>query len=246
MHLDGQDIFVEVDWMTGHRMEERPRNLVIRALGRHDITLHIDARYAPADQRLACILGNKFPADDGCMGGGGNIGRHDDYVDYNTQAGDFNDLWDFRDNFFATEREDIFHYCLFAHERSSGSTLVGWGAYGSDTFIIYDNVISDQAMVFMHELDHNILGAYIEFSDPAWSGVYPETIRSWYNPNLSHFRTGRYSGYPTGLDLDGDGTNDVYDHNPSSSYVMYYIPEVGSLNYATATWNAIDLVECFN
>jgi len=246
MHLDGQDIFVEVDWMTGHRMEERPRNLVIRALGRHDITLHIDARYAPANQRLACILGNKFPADDGCMGGGGNIGRHDDYVDYNTQAGDFNDLWDFRDNFFATEREDIFHYCLFAHERSSGSTLVGWGAYGSDTFIIYDNVISDQAMVFMHELGHNILGAYIEFSDPAWSGVDPETIRSWYNPNLSHFRTGRYSGYPTGLDLDGDGTNDVYDHNPSSSYVMYYIPEVGSLNYAPATWNAIDLVECFN
>ncbi|RLF72686.1 MAG: hypothetical protein DRN35_00185, partial [Thermoplasmata archaeon] len=63
MHLDGQDIFGEVDWMEGHRMEERPQNLVIRAFGRHDITLHID---------------------DGCMGGGGNIGRHDDYVDYNT------------------------------------------------------------------------------------------------------------------------------------------------------------------
>jgi len=42
MHPDGQDIFGEVDWMEGHRMEERPRNLVIRALGRHDITLHID------------------------------------------------------------------------------------------------------------------------------------------------------------------------------------------------------------
>jgi len=41
MHPDGQDIFGEVDWMEGHRMEERPRNLVIRALGRHDITLHM-------------------------------------------------------------------------------------------------------------------------------------------------------------------------------------------------------------
>jgi len=36
MHPDGQDIFVEVDWMTGHRMEETAQNLVIRAFGRHD------------------------------------------------------------------------------------------------------------------------------------------------------------------------------------------------------------------
>jgi len=72
-HLDEQDLFLEVDLMTSHRMPETSQNLVIRAFGRHDITLHINAHYAPANQRLACILGNKFPADDGCMGGGTSI-----------------------------------------------------------------------------------------------------------------------------------------------------------------------------
>ena len=93
IHLDGQDIFVEVDWMTGHRMEETAQNLVIRAFGRHNITLHIDVRYALANQRLACILGNKIPADDGCMHGDEKILQNDMSDDDNTISVSF-EVWD--------------------------------------------------------------------------------------------------------------------------------------------------------
>ena len=103
----------------------------------------------------------------------------------------------------------------------------------------------NQANTFMHELGHNILGAYIKFSDSSWSGIDPEVIRSWYNPKLYHFLLGRYSGYPDGLDLDGDGKNDVYDHHPLSKYVMYY-QEGDAMDFSSITWDAIDLVECFN
>ena len=93
IHLDGQDIFVEVDWMTGHRMLETSQNLVIRAFGRHNITLHIDVRYALANQRLACILGNKIPADDGCMHGDEKILQNDMSDDDNTISVSF-EVWD--------------------------------------------------------------------------------------------------------------------------------------------------------
>jgi len=80
--------------MQGNGMGEEAQNLVLRAFKRHDITLHIDARSAPANQRLACILGNNFPADDGCMGGGGS-GSHNDNLFFRSAIGpDSHDHWD--------------------------------------------------------------------------------------------------------------------------------------------------------
>jgi len=174
MHPNGQDIFGEVDWMEGHRMEERPRNLVIRALGRHDITLHIDARYAPADQRLACILGNKFPADDGCMEGGASVA----FVGSITKDEFLNNYYG-NNVYFRPDRHNIFRYALFAHELESPAfgrsvpqknptTKRDYAHYG-DRFMIGDESIQNylgwnswftsdytegQAYVFMHELGH--------------------------------------------------------------------------------------------
>jgi len=161
MHLDGQDIFVEVDWMTGYRMIAQ--NLVIRAFGRHDITLHID---------------------DGCMGGGGSV-RHNAFITfwdpnqnnagnnvqlfYNYKNGedlngngvldtnlneaiagvDYNHDGDERDvlnedydrngilepSHFTLERRGIFHYCIFADERF-GTTSSGVSWSNEDDFVV--------------------------------------------------------------------------------------------------------------
>ncbi|RLF73991.1 MAG: hypothetical protein DRN55_01570 [Thermoplasmata archaeon] len=186
IHPNGQDIFVEVDWMMGHRMEETPQNLVIRAFGRHDITLHID---------------------DGCMGGG-EIVPHKDVIRFpwagsthNTEdrdgdgnpdsPGQLDDFFDFKyggdDNFngvidgtetgslgyFNHNRFGIFHYVLFTHETESwydppgpdpGQWFInaaGWGeqpARGTSdgNDFIITSRASNQASVFMHELGHNL------------------------------------------------------------------------------------------
>ena len=130
MHLDGQDIFVEVDWMTGHRMEETAQNLVIRAFGRHDITLHID---------------------DGCMGGGTKI-------DYDGKLS-YSEIDDIYANKFATSRHGIFYHCIYADLNGAGDDTVGGEAYVTgDNFIIYNGcwyADSDTRLRdFMHELGH--------------------------------------------------------------------------------------------
>jgi len=230
---DRKDIFVEVDWMKGHKPSRKALELVILSFYRACrlnifITLHID---------------------DGCMGGGGSLGKHDSkFTDSVESALYANNNYGSGSNtgFDKSSRSGIFHYCVFADKNKDGSsTSTGFGQYGGDFFVIFDGTFSgssNQANTFMHEMGHNILGAYIEFSDSSWSGVDPETYRSWHNPLLSHFKT----GHPTGHDLDGDGKNDVYDHSPSKSDTMYYITTRDTIDYKSETWAAIDLVECFN
>ncbi|OYT47229.1 hypothetical protein B6U83_05265, partial [Thermoplasmatales archaeon ex4484_36] len=101
--------------MQGNGIGEVAQDLVIRAFGRHDITLHIDVRYAPANKRLACILGNKFPADDGCKGGGGSLGKHDSkFIDSVESALYANNNYGSGSNtgFDKSSRSGIFHYCV--------------------------------------------------------------------------------------------------------------------------------------
>ncbi len=70
-----KDIFVEVDWMTGHEMSDKAKWMVgTRFLNNptgEEIWLHIDACFTPMNQRFICILGNRFSADEGKMDRGG-------------------------------------------------------------------------------------------------------------------------------------------------------------------------------
>ncbi|RLF69725.1 MAG: hypothetical protein DRN35_05590 [Thermoplasmata archaeon] len=171
-HPDGQDISGEADWMQGNGIGEVAQDLVIRAFGRHDITLHIDVRYAPADQRLACILGNKFPADDGCMGGGeGNIPYS--YMFYRsllTKTPHFNEYYKDQ-NYFSIDRREIFHYCIIYHYQDDDTGIWGSGHIGTayveadDDFGLAAQAIKKTtlsgsyathlARTFMHEIGHN-------------------------------------------------------------------------------------------
>jgi len=150
-HPDGQDIFVEVDWMKGHRMEETAQNLVIRAFGRHDITLHID---------------------DGCKGGGeGNIPYS--YMFYRsllTKTPHFNEYYKDQ-NYFSIDRREIFHYCIICHYQDDDTGIWGSGHIGTayveadDDFGLAAQAIKKTtlsgsyathlARTFMHEIGHN-------------------------------------------------------------------------------------------
>jgi len=139
IHPDGQDIFVEVDWMTGHRMEETAQNLVIRAFGRHGITLHID---------------------DGCMGGGGSIGWNDNGFITSAEESSLYDSkgYDRTGSFcFKPEHKGVFRYCILAED--TDGTAHG-SAPGDDFTIGVKHFQSTLSFVhtFMHELGHNILG----------------------------------------------------------------------------------------
>ena len=166
IHLDRQDPFAEVDLWVNYRMQETPQNLVNRAFGRHDITLHID---------------------DGCMGRGGSI----PHIDPNTTSafdrntvltdvgmngdvivGDTSRTDTLYGLYFTDDRKGIFHYSVIAHygERGQDGTNPG-PQFFSDCFFICDQQIKDTleaipdnrgydeafAYVFMHELGHGLL-----------------------------------------------------------------------------------------
>ena len=144
---DRKDIFVEVDWMKGHKMKEKAKILVIRAFARHDISLHID---------------------DGCMGGGTNVPMQ------SSNTFSYPSDWDnyYNSHFLklksgsASHRDGVFHYCLMAKSKAPGSNSRGQGGcpgYSghTDMFVTYDmKSLSSKNQVngFIHELGHNLLG----------------------------------------------------------------------------------------
>lgn len=144
-----KDIFVEVDWMVAadhnHKPKRKAIKKVVRAFerakvsnpdGTTGITLHVDT-------------GNL---------GGGNALPHDN---------DLNPVWTEFDALksanFAPEREPIFHYCIFAHNYSGGtSSGLSRGIPASDFIVSLGSwtnqvgTMKQQAGTFMHELGHNL------------------------------------------------------------------------------------------
>ena len=180
IHLDGQDIFVEVDWMTGHRMLETSQNLVIRAFGRHDITLHID---------------------DGCMGGGNELKG-----DEKRQTYIVNFFYKVVEKTFSTARLGIFHHAYISSLRGShnelGFTICSSDnvSDGDDIFILCggirqiasdrDDITEDVllAHTFMHELGHNLGLVPKGYKPVPFEGIdsdYPASYRSCMNYNTS-------------------------------------------------------------
>ncbi|MFO8050436.1 MAG: hypothetical protein R6V01_01900 [Thermoplasmatota archaeon] len=232
-----KDIFVEVDWMKKnngkeYKMNEDSQNKVIYSFGKHQILLHID---------------------DGCMGGGGSI-EFDKYLAfYDTDPGSRKDavggnpskpatksvegMWDgtYKDssgnNYFDSDRIDIFHYCVLGYHasytRSAGKPHgraamdLYSGSYDDDTqgdFLALwmkaceeDNKDSSEwiASFFMHELGHcfglNADGLYkqSDHSKRLSDSEYPSCMRY-----------GRKSNHDGFIDYCGkSGTIPVYKEN---------------------------------
>jgi len=217
-----KDIFVEVDWMKEtsgkeYKFPENSQNKVIKRFGKHSICLHID---------------------DGCMGGGGSLNKYDSKFSDTIETQLKNNNYGTGSNKgFTPGRKHIFHYFVIADKNNKGSsTAWGFGEYMSDFAVQYGGTVraSDQAHNFMHELGHNILGAYVIYTkEKSWA------LPKYHNPDLKHF----VGGDPTFHDLDDDGKKDVWDHSKSDSDAM----KSGGhaiVEYEQKTWDAIKLAKC--
>ncbi|MFW6375580.1 MAG: hypothetical protein ACOCZJ_00285 [Thermoplasmatota archaeon] len=111
-----KDIFVEVDWMSGHRMENAARWKVgTRFLNNptgEEIWLHMD---------------------DGNMGGGESIEHKDTLSEYDFTDDLYNSNYN-SDTGFTQSRKGKFHYCVFADEIWTGRSGYCYG----DKFVVAD------------------------------------------------------------------------------------------------------------
>jgi len=140
------DIFVEVDWIEGHEMSDEAVARVAWAFARHGIALHIDR---------------------GEMGGGTEVPHENPLTDlrFNDDAWsvpDINNPNTIYGIYFTDNRHHIFHYAFFCldseHDTFSWENW-GMGAHPGDSFYIEDSDMNDalmEAVVFMHELGHNL------------------------------------------------------------------------------------------
>jgi len=126
-----QDIFVEVDWMEGCKMQDLAKKKVTVPFMKHGIGLHID---------------------DGCMGGGSKV------VDNGDTKWDADSVyhwwrWDMSNN-----RKPLFHYCLVVpdvYDFHRNHDATGMAIMGGRKFCVQADS-SNVAHVFMHELGHNL------------------------------------------------------------------------------------------
>ena len=144
-----KDIFVEIDWMVEHDHNHKPKNWAIAKV----IAAFRDAPVSNPDETTGITL----HVDTGDLGGGNPL-PHDDNL--NPVWTEFDAIK--RDN-FAPEKEPIFHYCVFAHNYSGGtSSGLSRGIPASDFIVSLGSwpeqvgTPMQQAGTFMHELGHNI------------------------------------------------------------------------------------------
>jgi len=181
--LKKQNIFVEGDWMKGHKPSRKALELVMLSFYRACklnifITLHID---------------------EGCMGGGNELKG-----DEQTQIDIINFFYRVVEKTFSTARLGVFHHAYISSLRGSHNELAFTicssdnVSDGDDIFILCggirqiasdrDDITEDVllAHTFMHELGHN-LGLVPEgFKPVPFEGIdryYPTTYRSCMNYN---------------------------------------------------------------
>ena len=154
-----KDVFVEVDWMEGvDRLSDEAKWRIGTRFYENDIWLHIDARFTPMNQRFICILENGFPADDGKMGGGGELDDYEEKIR--------NSNWGLDRGYFYHQEKPGFHYSLLAYRHEEDSFLDqkrGNAPSPGRRFAIYTKRTSGtdwQVHTFLHEIGHNLIGRY--------------------------------------------------------------------------------------
>ena len=175
--LDGQDIFVEADWMKGHKPSRKALELVMRSFYRACrlnifITLHID---------------------DGCMGGGTSI-PHEDPITHETNYLSMDGEHSLKDTYFDRLGQHVFFYCIQCHRMKTedwGGVHYesSWGGRGGGgMFIQCQDAIGSNtvhlAHNFMHELGNCIgLSGKTYWDDAKQEWIYLCTGNCAMNPN---------------------------------------------------------------
>ncbi|KAF1995541.1 hypothetical protein P154DRAFT_526247 [Amniculicola lignicola CBS 123094] len=173
--VDTPDIFVQVDRMAGdsthdHNFSDAAIRIVVEAFKNSPwknaageikgINLHVDAgRDSIMDFQTGAKWGDLsrsriIPEDANFGTGGVNDYSWQEFNTVKTEAG----------GFLTTGREQIFHYCIFAHQLSNiGNSGIArafraQGAAGSDFIVSLGASSTDLnvASTFMHELGHNL------------------------------------------------------------------------------------------
>ena len=164
---DRKDIFVEVDFMTGHRLDEQALGLVIDAFANAPVTslngaqsgiaLHVDNG---ANSMMDPVTGEAWGARSNQ-----NEFAHVDVL--GTKNGDDYD-WSAFDVIKSTgllvERRPIFHYVVAAHRGPSSFVGISRGIEASDLLLTLGGPgspeprrsVDFEADTFMHELGHNL------------------------------------------------------------------------------------------
>lgn len=148
-----KDIFVEIDWMVAATHNHLPNSTSINNI----IIAFANAPVSNPDG----ISGINIHIDTGNLGGG-NALAHSDNINLPS-----NGVWPefdaIKNNNFSVAREEIFHYCLFIHNKnnsdSSGQTrgiphsdfVVSLGEFTGNV-----GTMKEQAGTLMHELGHNL------------------------------------------------------------------------------------------
>lgn len=159
-----KDIYVEVDWLPGHRPSDEAMNDVKKAFNEADI-------YNPD---LTSGVNLHIEMDEGIMPSGGigsdviNMWEHFDL----SKKANFGTVSQ-RDNTDTLEaKKQAYHYCLFVHQfalwnatsgRFEPSLATGLSERPGNDFVVATGVLSvhggtrgQQAAIFMHELGHNL------------------------------------------------------------------------------------------
>ena len=144
-----QDIFVELDWMTGCKLSNDARENVIRNFAMHGVSLHID------DGTM------NFYSNGGDIQGGTEITYREVISRSDRDSLFINEGYDFGNdpNFgFTPTRNGVFYYCLMAYKDEGGNIGLGGGAdFVSFTGHYWYNIVAGD-LLLAHELGHCILG----------------------------------------------------------------------------------------
>lgn len=155
---DKRDIYVEIDYMLGHRPNEEALKKVVEAFynAPQGIRLHIQID----DVNATSIFHKKL-----------NAGYQSPYNECTTfpglPSGQQRGFDQLKSKFFGTDstwkqKKQVFHYALFVHNQCSGASSGNAEVFGNDMIISlgsFDGSIGNpeqQAGTFMHELGHNL------------------------------------------------------------------------------------------
>ncbi len=186
-----KDIFVEIDYMSGHFMK-------------YDAAWRVGTRFLnnPTGEKIWLHM------DQGKMGGGENVGFEEGTTTDNEFNGDgLEDINrdDLYGNHFTDDRQGLFYYSLFVNDGEREQDGTCW----DHSFIICDDnmypKIEDQAQTFMHELGHGLGLDKHDYkgidNDTCSYSEYPSVMNyNWDSDNRIDYSHG--TGYDDWANLD--------------------------------------------
>jgi len=146
-----KDIYLEIDWMTGHEPDDKAINDVVAAFAAQGINLHVQKDEDVGLHESVIILSND----------GSGISSFDDIKSafFGTLQDRTGTVQEVSDRL--TAKRQVFHYALFAHDNISGSSALA-EAPGNDILITLGSFTGSvgsrdqQAGTLMHEMGHNL------------------------------------------------------------------------------------------